>query len=34
MQQLGAFDEGAIKRKNTTTQREGGGPEKIFFDEA
>lgn len=35
MQQLGgAFDEGAIKRKNTTTQREGAGPEKFFFDEA
>lgn len=32
MQQLGgAFDEGAIKRKNITTQREGAGPEKFFL---
>lgn len=32
MQQLGgAFDEGAIKRKNITTQREGAGPEKKIF---
>ena len=31
MQQLGAFDEGVIKRKNTTTVREGGGPGKFFW---
>lgn len=31
MQQLGAFNEGAIKRKNTTTQTDGGGPGKFFL---